>query len=43
MGILSGLGGLGLGSLEGMDVFEEEEPEKKAETAAGPPKVEEKV
>ncbi|MCI5954234.1 MAG: DUF2225 domain-containing protein [Lachnospiraceae bacterium] len=42
MGILSGLGGLGLGGLEGMDVFEEEEPEKKAETAAGPPKVEEK-
>lgn len=41
MGILSGLGDLGLGGLEGMDIFEEEE--KKVEShAAEPPKVEER-
>lgn len=41
MGILSGLGDLGLGGLEGMDIFEEEE--KKAEShTAEPPKVEER-
>ncbi len=33
MGILSGLGGLGLGNLENMDIFEEEEKEKEAAKA----------
>lgn len=42
MGILSGLGGLGLGGLEGMDIFEEEESKKEASAAAAPPKIEEK-
>ena len=42
MGILSGLGGLGLGDLEGMDIFEEEEAKKEASVAAAPPKIEEK-
>lgn len=42
MGILSGLGGLGLGDLEGMDIFEEEEAKKEASAAAAPPKIEEK-
>ncbi len=42
MGILSGLGGLGLGGLEGMDIFEEEEAKKEASVAAAPPKIEEK-
>lgn len=43
MSILSGLGELGLGGLEGMDLFEEEEKEeKKKSAAAAPPKVEEK-
>ncbi len=42
MGILSGLGGLGLGGLEGMDIFEEEEAKKEASAAAAPPKIEEK-
>lgn len=42
MGLLSGLGGLGLGGLEGIDIFEEEETEKKPVEAAAPPKVEEK-
>lgn len=40
MGILSGLGNLGLGGLEGMDIFEEEKkPEQQAVEA---PKIEEK-
>lgn len=42
MGILSGLGGLGLGGLEGMDIFEEEEAKKETAAAAAPPKIEEK-
>lgn len=43
MGILSGLGGLGLGGLEGVDIFEEEEKEeKKKAAAAAPVRVEEK-
>lgn len=43
MSILSGLGELGLGGLEGMDLFEEEaKDEKKKTAAAAPPKVEEK-
>jgi len=42
MGILSGLGGLGLGNLEGMDIFESEEKEAKKKAAAEPVKVEEK-
>lgn len=42
MGLLSGLGGLGLSGLEGMDIFEEEEAKKKVVAAAAPPKVEEK-
>lgn len=42
MGILSGLGSLGLGGLEGMDIFEEEEKKEKMQTAAEPAKVEEK-
>lgn len=43
MGLLSGLGNLGLGGLEGMDIYEEEETkEKAAAAAAAPPKVEEK-
>lgn len=42
MGLLSGLGGLGLSGLEGMDIFEEEEAKKKVAEAAAPPKVEEK-
>lgn len=42
MGLLSGLGSLGLGGLEGMDIFEEEEAKKKAVETVAPPKVEEK-
>lgn len=42
MGILSGLGDLGLGNLEGMDIFESEEKEAKKKAAAEPVKVEEK-
>ena len=41
MGILSGLDALGLGGLEGMDIFEEEE-KKAVKQAAEPPKVQEK-
>ena len=40
MGILSGLGNLGLGGLEGMDIFEEEK--KPEQQAAEAPKIEEK-
>lgn len=40
MGILSGLGNLGLGGLEGMDIFEEEK--KPEQQAAEVPKIEEK-
>ncbi len=42
MGILSGLGGLGLGNLEGMDIFESEEKEAKKKAASEPVKIEEK-
>lgn len=42
MGLLSGLGNLGLGGLEGMDIYEEEETKEKPAAAAAPPKVEEK-
>ena len=43
MGVLSGLGNLGLGGLEGMDIFEEEAVKKDDKTAAvEPPKVQEK-
>lgn len=43
MGLLSGLGDLGLGGLEGMDIYEEEESKEKAAAAvAAPPKIEEK-
>lgn len=42
MGILSGLGGLGLGGLEGMDIFEDEEKKAAKQAAAEPAKVEEK-
>lgn len=43
MGILSGLGDLGLGGLEGMDLYAEEEDKgAKKQAAAEPPKVEEK-
>lgn len=41
MGILSGLSGLGLGGLEGMDIFEDEE-KKAVKQTAEPAKVEEK-
>lgn len=42
MGLLSGLRSLGLGGLEGMNIFEEEEKKVKEAAAAPPPKVEEK-
>lgn len=42
MGILSGLSGLGLGGLEGMDIFEDEEKKAAKQAAAEPPKVEER-
>lgn len=42
MGILSGLGSLGLGGLEGMDIFGEEEKKEKQQAFAEPAKVEEK-
>lgn len=42
MGILSGLDSLGLGGLEGMDIFEDEEKKAAKQTAAEPAKVEEK-
>lgn len=42
MGILSGLGSLGLGGLEGMDIFEDEEKKAAKQAAAEPAKVEEK-
>ncbi|MCM1026223.1 MAG: DUF2225 domain-containing protein [Roseburia sp.] len=42
MGLLSGLRNLGLGGLEGMNIFEEEEKKVKEAAAAPPPKVEEK-
>lgn len=43
MGILSGLKGLGLGNLENMDIFEEEEAKEQAKpAAAAAPKVQEK-
>lgn len=42
MGILSGLEGLGLGSLEGMDVFEEEKKEAVAPKKEAVPTVQEK-
>lgn len=43
MGILSGLKGLGLGNLENMDIFEEEEAkEAQKATAAAAPKIQEK-
>lgn len=41
MGILSGLGGLGLSGLEGMDIYEEETKKKETAVAAAP-KIEEK-
>lgn len=42
MGILSGLDSLGLGGLEGMDIFEDEEKKAAKQAAAEPAKVEEK-
>lgn len=42
MGLLSGLRNLGLGGLEGINIFEEEEKKVKEAAAAPPPKVEEK-
>ena len=42
MSILSGLGGIGLGGLEGVDLFAEEEKEEEKKVVAAPPKVEEK-
>lgn len=42
MGLLSGLRSLGLGGLEGIDIYEEEEKKVKEAAAAPPPKVEEK-
>lgn len=42
MGILSGLGSLGLGGLEGMDIYEEEEKKAQQKETAEPPKVAEK-
>ena len=42
MGILSGLRSLGLGGLEGMDIFEEEEKKAAKKAEAEPPKIEEK-
>lgn len=43
MGILSGLKGMGLENLEGMDIFgEEEKKEEKKEAVAAAPKIEEK-
>lgn len=42
MGILSGLKGLGLGNLENMDIFEEEQPKEQAKAAVVAPKVQEK-
>ncbi len=43
MGILSGLGGLGLGDLENLDIFEEEEKAENAQKAAAAvPEVQEK-
>lgn len=42
MGLLSGLRNLGLGGLEGVNIFEEEEKKEKEAVAAPPPKPEEK-
>lgn len=42
MSILSGLGGIGLGGLEGVDLFAEEEKEEKKKAVTAPPKVAEK-
>lgn len=42
MGLLSGLRKLGLGGLEGMEIYEEEETKQKAAAAAVPVKIEEK-
>ncbi len=42
MGILSGLGGLGLGDLENLDIFEEEEKAATVAKAAAIPEVQEK-